>query len=448
MRPDGFDPARPSVQRTAGEGPVRADQRPIVIVGGGFSGAMLAARLAERGLAATLIDATGRFGLGVAYATPFDGHLLNVRAARMSAIEGRPDDFVQWLAQAHPGHAHPDAFAPRRLFGLYVQERLTAVESTCPGLIARLHGRVEAIEGTGVVLADGRRLQGRAVVLATGNPPPRSASGDLRILSDPWSDGALDAVGPTDDLAVIGSGLTMVDMAVWTGRMTALSRRGLSPRPHGPRPDPAAPPGEALTRGPASRRLQAARRAAGEHGWREVMEGLRPMTDRLWRAADVDVRARWVRHLRPWWDVHRHRIAPEVAAQIDALTASGRLSVAAARIGSIETTPDGVVVTFRPKGSAVPRTLVADRLIDCSGPGHDPGRDPLTSPLIAAGRARLDPLRLGLDLDEAGRVLSAGGTPDPALFVLGPPARAAFWETVAVPDVRQRIEAVVAALDA
>ena len=76
----------------------------IVIVGGGFSGAMAAARLAEKGMASTVIDAGGDFGRGVAYSTPFDGHLLNVRSNRMSALEGRPDDFVDWLARHHPDH--------------------------------------------------------------------------------------------------------------------------------------------------------------------------------------------------------------------------------------------------------------------------------------------------------------------------------------------------------
>jgi uncharacterized NAD(P)/FAD-binding protein YdhS len=82
-------------------------------------------------------------------------------------------------------------------------------------------------------------------------------------------------------------------------------------------------------------------------------------------------------------------------------------------------------------------------LIDCSGPAHDPAADPLSGPLITTGRARLDPLKLGLDLDEDGRVRGADGRPDPRLFVLGPPTRAAFWETIAVPDIRQRIEVLV-----
>jgi len=441
--------------------------KPILIVGGGFSGAMLAARLAERGQASVVIDATGRFGRGVAYSTDFDGHLLNVRSARMSAVEGRPDDFLTWLGTRAPAHAAPQGFAPRGLYGRYVQDRLAAVEAAHPSLIERVHARVAAIDGTDVRLDDGRRLAGRAVVLATGNPAPKAAGEPLdRAIRDPWAAGALDAVGPDDVVAVIGTGLTMVDVVLaleargWTGEMRAFSLRGLLPRAHGETPDAPVSPVPEMLDGPAARRLNAARRLARDRDWRGVMEGLRPVTAGLWRASDARMRSRWFRHLRPWWDVHRHRIAPGVAAPIDRLIADGRLTVSAARVTGVKAVGPGVidmdanrpvdrdkvVVNYLPPRAIVPRGLIVDQVIDCSGPGHDPVRDPLTAPLLASGRARLEPLGLGLDLDDAGRVVSADGGPDPALFVLGPPSRAAFWETIAVPDIRQRIEDVVAAL--
>lgn len=425
----------------------------IVIVGGGFSGAMAAARLAECGQAATVIDAGGDFGRGVAYSTPFDGHLLNVRSNRMSAIEGRPDDFVNWLSRHHPDRADPEGFAPRRLYGLYVRDRLEAVEAAHPGRITRLHGRAASVEGTAVALDDGRLVPGRAVVLATGNPAPRTASGrGDRVIADPWAPGALDRIAAGDRIAIIGSGLTMVDMAVWLrargwqGKLFALSRRGLEPRAHADRPETPLALTPDLTQGSASARLAAARRLASGGQWRALMEGFRPVTRDLWRAADGATRARWVRHLRPFWDVHRHRIAPVIACEMKALSDERRLTVVAGRVLSVTATGAGVSLDYRPRGATRTETVAADWLIDCSGPGHDPARDPLTGPLISTGRARLDPLRLGLELDDSGRVLTADGTPDPALFVLGPPARATFWETVAVPDIRKRIEDLARAL--
>lgn len=433
-----------------------ADIDSAVIVGGGFSGAMLAVRLAERGVASTLINRTGDFGLGVAYATPFDGHLLNVRSGRMSALAEQPDHFVRWLAVHHPALADPEGFAPRRLYGLYVRERLEAVAAACPGRIQRVVGDVTAVQTDGVRLADGTQVPARAVVLTTGNPAPRTAEAGVspRILPDPWAPGALDAIGTHDDILIVGTGLTMVDMVLrleaggWHGRATALSRRGLMPRAHGERPDPALAPTDVLMAAPLSQRLGEARRLARAHGWREVMEGLRPITASLWAAADLPTRRRIVRHLRPYWDVHRHRLAPRVAEVMDRLAAGGRLTVVAGRVRAISDDDQTVRLDWHPRHGPAQPPLTAGWLIDCTGPGHAPEADPLTGPLLVSGRARLDPLKLGLDLDAQGRVLAPDGRPDPALFVLGPPARAAFWETIAVPDIRKRIEDVAGAFTA
>jgi uncharacterized NAD(P)/FAD-binding protein YdhS len=426
----------------------------VAIVGGGFSGAMLAARLAEGGVASVLIDRTGAFGPGLAYSTPFEGHLLNVRADRMSAIEARPDDFVEWLRASAGWRADPDGFAPRRYYGEYLQHRLNAARLAHPGRIELATGEAAAIEQDGVRLADGRRIVARAVVLATGNPAPKVAqSRSRRIIHDPWAAGALERIGPQDEVIILGSGLTMVDMALWldangrTGRIRVLSRRGLTPRAHGEHHDAPAPPTGVLLEGTPSRQLAEARRLAGETGsWRAVMEGLRPRTAQLWIEAEPKTRARWLRHLRPWWDVHRHRLAPEIHEAMDRLEAAGRLDISAGRIDRIETEADGVTVHWRPRDGSDQAALTAGWLIDCTGPGHGATQTPLTAGLLAEGRLRLDLLGLGLDVAGDGRAIRADGTPDSRLFVLGPPAFASFWETTAVPDIRKRIEQMTQAL--
>lgn len=430
--------------------------RPVVIVGGGFSGAMLAARLAERGQASVLIERQGEAGPGLAYSAVLDAHRLNVRAGRMSALADRPDDFVDWLTTHRPDQADPDGFVPRRLYGLYLRDRLAAAERACPGLIQRIHGEATTIEGQAVRLSDGRRIEGRAVVLASGNPAPRTTpqGQSPRILSDPWAVAALTPIQPDDAVLILGTGLTMVDVVLaldaqgWRGHATALSRRGLLPRAHGEHHDaPVALPKDALE-GPLSRRLAAARRLADRHGWRGVMEGYRPITAALWGAASTTERARFLRHLRPWWDVHRHRIAPQIETALNALIAERRLSARAGRIRAVTADADSVTVQLHSHTDETPQALPAAWLIDCTGPGHDAATTPLTAALIASGRARMDPTGLGLDLDEAGRVLGVDRASDPDLYLLGPPARAAFWETIAVPDIRQRIEALARVLTA
>lgn len=426
-----------------------ASPLPVVIVGGGFSGAMLAARLAERGQASFLIERGDAFGPGVAYSTPNDAHRLNVRAGRMSATTDRPSDFIDWLTTHYPDQADPNAFAPRRLYGLYIRDRLTATEAAHPDLIRRVSGAVIAIEKQSAILSTGERIEGRAVVLATGNPAPRTtpAGEGGRIIANPWTPDALTPIHRDDDVLILGAGLTMVDVLLtlssqgWRGRATAVSRRGLLPRAHGPEHDaPVDLPPEALN-GPLSVRLAVARRLTLAHGWRRVMEGYRPITLDLWRAASDAERARFLRHLRPWWDVHRHRIAPEIAAELDQMLTHGRLTIRAGRFRAIEASAEAATLRLTTRDGAA-QTLSAPWLIDCTGPGHDATTAPLTAGLIAEGRARLAVSGLGLDLDDDGRVRHADGAADPALYVLGPPARAAFWETIAVPDIRKRIEAL------
>jgi hypothetical protein len=264
----------------------------VAIVGGGFSGAMLAARLAESGVACVLINATSDFGLGVAYSTPFEGHLLNVRSNRMTAIEGRPDDFVDWLAANRPELAAPSDFAPRKVYGDYVRARLAAVEAAHPGLIERRVAGVEAVTATGLTLSDGSAVSAGATVLCSGNPAPNAAGEPAggRVIGDPWAPGALDRIEASDDIVIVGTGLTMVDMVQllvargWTGKATALSRRGLMPRPHNLLPDTPTPlPPEALS-GPLSQRLKSVRELASKGCWRCVMEAYRPITADLWIA--------------------------------------------------------------------------------------------------------------------------------------------------------------------
>lgn len=427
---------------------------PVLIIGGGFSGAMLAARLAEKGRPSTIIEQEGTVGLGVAYGTHDDAHRLNVRAANMGALSDDPGHFLKWLEQNHPDIADGDAFISRRLYGDYLSDRLSAVMKAHPDHITIVRGRAVAIEGNSVMLQDGRRLEGADIVIATGNPAPRRTGISARTVSDPWSNDALKAIGPDDDIFILGTSLTMADVVLgllkrgWKGKATALSRRGLLPRPHihGHPPAPAMP-AEALT-GPLSQRLNAARKLAEGTEWQRVMDGYRPLTARLWQEATLKERARFLRHLRPWWDAHRHRIAPDVHETLEQLRAEGRLKVHAGRLDRVQDEDNALSVhwTPSPRSASDDDTATAHWFINCTGPAHDALSTPLTASLIEQGRARLEPLAQGLDLDADGRLLNSEGQSEPHLFVIGSPSRAAYWESTAIPDIRQRIEALSIAL--
>lgn len=408
----------------------------VAIVGAGYSGTVAAVEMARAAPEAEifLVEKSGRFAAGAAYSTTSPGHLLNVRARNMSALAGEPDHFADWAVRR--GHG-PDDYVPRRDFHLYLAELLDTVPE-----VTRVTGEAAAVEDGGLRLASGERIGCDSVILAGGNYPSRLPAmlGALAI-DDPWSAEGRAALARAaaagGELLLVGTGLTMVDMAVsleeagFDGRITAVSRRGLVPRPHVSPPDPP------IERRPPERLRDLVHEVRARSPWRASVDGLRPFSAALWQGLGEPERRRFLRHLRPWWDVHRHRIAPAVAARIEAMRDSGRLEVAAGRIVGVE---GGSVTIARRGGGELRRSFAA--AVNCTGPQGDINRveDPLVRQLIASGRARPDRLGLGLEVDRESRV--AGHGPSPALYAIGPLSKGAFWEIVAVPDIRGQAAAV------
>jgi uncharacterized NAD(P)/FAD-binding protein YdhS len=425
----------------------------VAIVGGGFSGTLLAVNLLRHdGPRATLIERREHTARGVAYAAAHPDHLLNVRAENMSALPDDPDHFVRWLEEHRPGVG---GFVPRLVYGDYLDALLAETMAKAPGRLAVVQGDAEdiAVRGGGVsaALADGTRIDADAAVLAPGNLPPHTPAGidpaalpQGSYVTDPWHGDILTGLDADDTLLVLGTGLTMVDIALlldargYQGRIVALSRHGLLPRAHArgvpatrrsERPEPT-----------ASAMIAALRERATQVDWRAAVDELRPYTQGLWRAMDVTERQRFLRHLRPWWDVHRHRLAPSVAKKIEALRTNGKLTILAGKVTGAEADGGQVRLTYRPRHADREETIAVRRIVNGTGPQGDltATREPLLAALRDRGLLRPDPLRIGIDVDQESRAIGAAGGSSDRLTVIGPMTRGAFWEIVAVPDIRRQ----------
>ena len=431
----------------------------IAIIGGGFSGSMLAAQLLRAGAQrVTLIERAGDAGRGLAFGAADPIHLLNVRAGNMSAWPDRPGHFAEWLGE----RGDATAFAARRDFGAYVEEQLAAAEQEHPGRLARVQADavdlVERDTGVSVTLADGATIDADAAVLAIGNLPPPPPGRQLATLpeglwvADPWAGDIAAGLGADDKVLVIGTGLTMVDVVVlleergFKGSILALSRRGLIPQAHADGPH--AEPRQEMPGTTASHLLREIRTRGEAIGWRHAVDQLRPFTQRLWKAASDAERSRFLRHLRPWWDIHRHRIAQRVSARVAAMIERGQLRVAAGKIASVEADGDRAAVSWRPRGSEQLGRIEVARIINCTGPEADLPRspEPLLKALFERGAIRPGPVGLGIDVDDQMRVLGKDGTPDRRLYAVGPITRGLLWEIVAVPDIRGQVADVAARL--
>jgi uncharacterized NAD(P)/FAD-binding protein YdhS len=438
----------------------------IAVVGAGFSGVMTALHLLRRTQAVkvVLIERRSPIGLGAAYATDDPAHRLNVRAGNMSAWPDQPDDFVAWLKD-QALDIGPGGFATRGDYGRYLQGMLTALAAgpEAAGRLLITPDEITAIEpaGDGWILTCGmgRTITADAVVLALGNPPPRAPEAvgpELEAsdayVADPWRwslDGPPEGDGP---ILLLGSGLTMIDAALSLDRLApgrpliALSRRGLTPRQHQGAPTSLlpAPPSPSLSPVDA---LAWLRDAAERHGWRTAIDALRPVTQDLWRGWSLKQRAAFLRHARAFWDVHRHRLSPEVAEQAARMRADGRLRILAGKLDRVDLLEGARVgVVWRPRGESQTWRLEVDMVVNCTGPSSDVehSTEPLIAALAARGLIRADPLRLGLDIDADHRVRDAGGQTHATLFAVGPITRGALWEINAVPDIRVQAAHVAA----
>ncbi|WP_343345845.1 FAD/NAD(P)-binding protein [Sphingomicrobium sp. XHP0239] len=416
---------------------------PIVIIGAGFSGTMVAAQLARRDISSILVDPRPEHGPGTAYSMAEPALLLNVPARGMSAWPDEPDDFA---AGGDPGR-----FAIRRDYGTYLSSLHRAAVET--GLVRSIHRRTHRLERRGggwtVHVSDGSTLDAQDVVLATGNEPPDTplwakGLGD-RFIANPWSEAARAALRDRQlsNLLVLGSGLTMVDAALLydvsgkRGTMTALSRRGQLPLGHGAvTPSPvefADIPTRSVTE--TMRWLRARAEACG---WRAAVDSLRPHSAALWSSFAPADRRRFLRHALPWWNVHRHRLAPQVAERIERMRHDGRLDVRAGRVRSASLTDEGVEIVVAPRGATGSGDILrVDAVINATGPNASICHldNPLVRQLVIDGIAPIDDLGIGIAVTKNLAVVGQQG-----LWALGPPTRGTFWESTAVPDIRVQAE--------
>lgn len=436
----------------------------VAIIGAGFSGSLTAAHLlrAPGPRRILLVDRTSRFARGVAYSTRCPAHVLNVPAGRMSAFEDDPDHFLRWAKDRNAATVG-GSFLPRMLYGEYLEWTLDQAERAAPpgvGLerIAAAAVHIDPVSRR-LTLSDGRILTPDHTVLALGNFPPRDPPiasprfySSSRYIRDPWAADRLGVITPDEPLLLIGTGLTMIDIALeiaergHRGPIFAMSRRGLLPQPHRSpaKPHHPAPPTDLDSWRPTALgylralRREIERSARRGIDWREVVTSIRHDTPRLWNALSEPERRRFLLRLRAFWEVHRHRAAPQATAAITALLRSGRLKIAAARLQDLREDGDAVRATILRRGGPVPETLSFSRVINCTGPDTDLARidDPLIGSLRAAGAIVPDPLGLGARTDEHGALLDSRERPSPHLYLCGPLRKAQLWENTAVPELR------------
>ena len=444
------------------------DLRVVAIVGGGFSGLCVAFHLLRQETRAPLrillYEPRAALGAGVAYATRDYPYPLNVAAGQMSLDANVPRDFLDF-ADAQGIRATPADYLPRQLYGEYLRARFAEGCAAAPPNMRAVHQRARVLQLRRAAdgrwdlwLDDGSAQRADHVVLALGNAPPYSVPQLLPIVSsvhavdDPWSLGSC-AHENTGSVLLLGSGLTMIDAALRLAAIRprvrhihVLSRHGLLPQVQATHPHAPVKPmlAELLAARGSVRRLARLFRGLADDvvdaggDWRDLFATLRPRLPELWQGLDTHERARFLRHLRAWWEVHRHRVPAGPMAAVRSLERLGVLEVHAGRLESVRLLDDAVEVQWRPRGGQRARACLVDRVVNCTGPDSRVARhpDPLVQTLLAAGWIRADAHGLGIDVTPDDRVIARDGRPVDRLHYIGPWLRARDWESTAVPELR------------
>jgi uncharacterized NAD(P)/FAD-binding protein YdhS len=429
----------------------------LCVVGGGFTGA--AASIAclsrlDRPFHLVVVEPSASLGRGVAYGAHHPLHLLNVRTRDLSVRASQPGDFLNWAfrqldqgenhAGLHDGLAH--TFLPRQLFGEYVRERfyeavegrgdvefklVNAVATSCVKDDDRFTLRFDRAE----------MLQADVVLLATAyglqSSTPTGALAPFDRLPPERINGA-------STMALIGSGLTMVDVLLgarrdgFQGKVTVISKHGQLPRPHASKG--VVPRESGLSR---AKRLSSlttavaiACAAAEAHRtpWQAIINSVRSSFQDIWQGLPVEEQARFLRHVRPLWESHRHRLPLEVHGRLQSEFNEGRAALLAGQVTKVERDGEGFRLTLRRRGSNETEVLTSDLAFDCSG--HRPDlASPLIESLVCRGAASVDAHRLGLAVQPNGQALDRIGAPTPGLFALGPLCQGSLWEITAVPEI-------------
>jgi uncharacterized NAD(P)/FAD-binding protein YdhS len=444
----------------AGGGPA------IAIIGGGFSGAMLCVQLLRQkelaNVEIVLIERGPALGRGVAYSTPFEGHLLNVRAENMSAYPDMPDHFVNWPRHNHNASVTPDDFLSRPLYGQYIVNQFENETSLHPGRVRRVQGEAVSLRRNNrglaeIWLSSGQTVIANKVVLATGHFPPanlpfrREVQDSFRYFPNPWALNWPPDANEDGSVLLIGTGLTSVDVIIelrargFDGTIHMLSRRGLLPQSH--RHFTPVPPFWTTDSPRTARellhqfRLHLKAAEASGSDWCAVVDSLRSVTHEVWQSLPLAEQKRFLRHLRTYWEVHRHRIAESIAEQLAEQIRTGKLQVHAGRVTEYREDITSVHLAYRDRESGETRTLRVERVVNCTGPDSDLRKvgSPLLTNLFETGLALPDQVALGLDVADDGAVVDAQGQPSPFLYTVGPLRKGKLFESIAVPELRVQI---------
>lgn len=439
----------------------------ITIIGGGASGALILINILkyfpDAPVAVKWIEKSGEFGTGTAYSTDKDYHLLNVPANFMGLFHNYANDFFEWLLKKGYAYSEHD-YVPRKIYGDYVKEHLFhALKNNENIQLELIQGEIIDIEKENeqyiLSLQNNKRIKTDSVILAVGNFLPADPvlknmdySYSPNYFRNPWDNEINHSLKRTDDILIIGTGLTMVDKILDTyhqihkGKIYAISRNGYLPFTHYPcsrhqkYPDYT----EELLQASTTQELYSIIRRHIDAGiksgidWRVVVDTIRPSLPKIWDGLSLREKKTFLRRVGSLWTVVRHRIPVICADIIHLLKDKKQLQIVGGRILEIIETDKGFTVAYLDKKELIRKEIQVQKIINCSGPQLNPANTDslLLKNLLNKGMICVDELGLGLNALHDGRLLDKNNQVVPDFYTIGNGLKGILFESTAIPEIR------------
>lgn len=437
----------------------------IAIIGGGLSGTLLAYYLLEEdNLPMTILlfeKDYQQLGRGIAYRSTNEGQLLNVPAFKMN-VHGQPDgSFYNWLcAKVEGTKPAPTDFVERTWFGTYLKDLFDKKIASARNVTLRvITGEVVDIvkdEDSLRLFTEGNHeYRASYAVLANGILPPADpfkVHTDVKLSglyqANPWSFRYVQQLKDNDHVTLIGTGLTMLDHAVSllksnkNIRVAALSRRGFLPLPHAPYqqydfPDYTVIPHEDISTLYRSIRDYYEKHKSLGLEWRCLIDKIRLQVRELWQALNSDSKKRFIRHLKPYWEIHRHRAPQQVLQIITNAMEAGRFDLLRGRVKQVEIADASTLqITLGSKEKS--STVETNYLLNSSGLQNNIRltADHLLRSLMKRGHMHPDVNGLGIEVDEQGALSCIHDKKN--IFSLGALRRSAELECTAAKEIGEQ----------
>ncbi len=426
----------------------------LAIIGGGISGTLTVLQIIKQSKSPISIlwfDTQNKYGKGYAYNTFDEHHLLNVRANNMSVFPDDPDHFINWLQTKNVNYSAKD-FISRRLFGEYVSNTLETLKHTNSNVtVEQITEEVVAIDQEGEMfrIKTHQTYTVKKVVLALGNflpAHPKSISTEF-ISSKYYFQNAFNVqltnqIQSHQNITIIGSGLTMIDMIVslarfnYKGKIQVISPHAYIPQAHQDNPLPSV---DGFIDGKKKYTLlqivalvnQQIKLAKTQNlNVHSVIDTMRPHLQTLWLNFSLSEKQQFLRHLRHKWGVARHRAPSQSMAVFNELQASVQLTLTKGRIFDIKTVGPKFDIYYNTT-QKTNQVLHTELIINCTGPESNYDKVPsgLIKYLISNQIIVPDPIKYGIDAQKDGCIIKN-------MYTLGPPLKGILWESVAVPEIR------------